>query len=172
MDEQGLDGASFGSVHYLPNPHPLTNMTRLRAPLPEGCLTWDFMGYWTCPDWHGRRKFIARVNTTMRLEIHDIADMDRSRFACLNASRFWLMHYRGMPYEQLSHITSEFDGCTAIEDGGLTCGQLHFLGASNFSSEKPHLQLAQAQTALPLRPPPSPPSPPKAPPRPSNPPPA
>ena len=163
MDEQGLDGASFGSVHYLPNPHPLTNLTRLRVPLPEGCLKWKFMGYWTCPDWHGRRKFIARINTTMELAIHDIAKIDRSRFACLNASRFWLMHYRGMPYEQLSHITSEFDGCTAIEDGGLTCGQLLFMGASNFTSEKPHLQLAMAQTALPLRPPPSPPSPPSTP---------
>lgn len=142
MDEQGLDGASFGSVPYLPSPHLLTNKTRLRAPLPEGCLKWEFASYWTCPDWHGRRKFIARVNVTMQLDIHDIANVDRSRFAVVNASRMWLRHYRGVPYEDLALITAEFNRCTSASDGGLSCEGMFYLASGNYTSEQLFLDLA------------------------------
>ena len=175
MDEQGIDGASFGSVQYLPSPHLLTNKTRLRVPLPEGCLStmWLPGGPWICPDWHGRRKFIARINTTvihgqqstMKLEIHDIANMpDRNRFALMNASRFWLMHYRGMPYESLSGITATYEGCAVnkIADGCELKGDL-FLRPGNYTNDSPFVLLALAQTALPLRPPVIPAPPPSPP---------
>ena len=153
LGSQNLTAATFGSVPYSstmclqPDAGPRTSAAQravYRSHHAEGCVHRDVPRAWPetawrwCPNWHGRRKFIARLVNSTRLDIHGVWEGEHHNSDAgiiIDAERAWIKHVRGAPFlqpQQLCECSRQqvsaaacprLPGCVDMPDGGLNCTQ-------------------------------------------------
>jgi hypothetical protein len=196
LSARGLGAATFGSVPYLPAVCApvgdgggarvtLAQRAVFRARHAEGCAMaangWSADAWRSCPNWHGRRKFIARMSNTTQVDVHGVwaGDFGNDAGIALDASTVWLKHVRGAPFAAGGRVCGGEPRCVPIP-GGVNCSGFEGAPGDGFYDDAPFI--AQAALAvlgapapplmssspppppLPLPPPPSPSPPPPLPP--------
>ena len=168
LGSRNSTAATFGSVPYLqemcmlPDAGPCTSLTQrtvYRAQRAEGCVNgpghadWPDAAWRWCPNWHGRRKFIAFLPKTTRVDVHGVWPDDHGSDAgvVLDAERAWIKHVRGAPFSpnvcvcsrKLGSPCSALPGCVDLPDGGLDCSS-----TGTFHDDAPFIAAATAFGAL------------------------
>lgn len=174
IESRNVSAASIGSVPYLPEVctpcnasasscEAYTQRTVYRAQHAEGCVDrpggakWRPDAWRFCDTWHGRRKVIARLNATTRLDIHAVWEGDHGNDAgvVLDAERGFIKHVRGAPFmapQTLCNCTRMEasrcgygpPGCVEQADGGLNCISPANLMGNVYYEQSPYIAEAAA----------------------------